>query len=152
MKVWEKITIIFWLLIAFVICFESSKLDMGSFAQPGAGFLPFLLGLLLGVLSLFLMMKNRIEAGSAKRGKDLGEFFRWKKVFWALGALLFYALFLNFLGFILVTFLTLLFLYKKMGDNRWRFAFCASFLTIGFCYVVFQLWLSANLPKGVLGF
>jgi hypothetical protein len=152
MKVWEKITIIFWLLIAFVICFESSKLDMGSFAQPGAGFFPVLLSILLGFLSVLLFLKNRVEKRSPNKSEKAEHFGSWKKVFWALCALSFYGLFLNLLGFLLVTFLTMFFLYRKMGDRRWQFAFSASLLTTVSCYFVFQLWLSANLPKGVLGF
>lgn len=153
MEVWEKVTILFWFLIAFLICIESSKLEIGGFSHPGAGFLPLLLGLALALLSILLYVKNGIEKKNPERGeKTLGGLGNWKRVFWAVGALVFYGLFLNLLGFLLATFLTMFFLYLKMGDRRLRFALSASVVTTLSCYLVFQLWLSANLPKGVLGF
>ncbi len=147
----EKITILFWFLIAFLICFESSKLEIGNLAHPGPGFFPALLGILLGVLSLLLFLKNRFERRipNEQKSEHPGS---WEKVFWAVCALLFYGFFLNLLGFLLVTSLTMFFLFWKMGNHRWQVAFFASFLTTVSCYFVFQLWLSANLPKGFLGF
>jgi hypothetical protein len=151
MNFWEKITILLWFLIAFLICLESSKLEIGNFAHPGPGFFPALLGILLGVLSLLLSLKNRFEKRiqNEQKSEHSGS---WKKVFWALCALLFYGFFLNLFGFLSVTSLTMFFLFWKMGNHRWQFAFFASFLTTVSCYFVFQLWLSANLPKGFLGF
>jgi len=152
MSLREKITILFWFLIAFLICFESSKLGIGNFAHPGAGFFPVLLSILLGFLSFLLILKNRVEKRKSKEREIAKYSGSWKKVFWALCALSFYGFFLNLLGFLLVTFLTMFFLYRKMGDHPWPFAFSASLLITVFCYFVFQFWLSANLPKGVLGF
>jgi hypothetical protein len=152
MNLWEKITILFWFLIAFLICFESSKLGIGTFAQPGPGFFPILLSMLLGFLSILLILKNRLGKEKPNEREKAKPFGSWNKIFWVLCALSFYGLFLNRLGFLLVTFLTMLFLYRKMGDHRWPFAFSASLLTTVTCYLVFQFWLSANLPKGMLGF
>jgi len=151
MNLWEKITILFWFVIAFLICFESSKLEIGDFARPGPGFFPALLGILLGVLSLLLFLKNHFERRVPNEPKSK-HFGSWEKVLWAVCALLFYGFLLNLVGFLLVTSLTLFFLFWKMGNHRWQFAFLASFLTTVSCYFVFQLWLSANLPKGFLGF
>ena len=152
MNLWEKITILFWFLIALLICFESSKLGIGNFAHPGPGFFPILLSIILGFLSILLILKNHFQKRKPSEGEKAEHFGSWNKVFWVLCALSFYAFFLNRLGFLLVTFLTMFFLYRKMGDHRWPFAFSASLLTTVACYFVFQFWLSANLPKGMLGF
>jgi len=152
MNLAERIAILFWFLLALFFSSESKKLGIGELSNPAPGFLPFVSGILLGLLSILLYLKNRAQGVGSKRKeikKDLGNR---KKIFWALGVLLFYCMFLDWLGFLLVTFVTMTFLYKKMGGRRWQLALFASFLTTAASYSVFQLWLLVNLPKGVLGF
>ena len=45
-------TDLIWISFAFVVCLGGLKLGFGSFHSPQAGFMPFLSGLLLGLLAI----------------------------------------------------------------------------------------------------
>ena len=140
----------FWMILSAVTVFLSSKLPFGSVANPGAGFLPLLVGILMLLLSLILFVQS-----SLKREKE-------RKALWAKGgtgrvllilaSLIVYGFLLESLGFILMTFLLMGFLLLAIGSQRIVLVVLISlFSSIG-CYAVFQLWLEVQLPKGIFGF
>ncbi len=128
----------------------SSKLPFGSFATPGAGFLPFSVGVLMFLLSLILFIQSfsKEEEG--------------RKALWAKGgtgrvllillSLVLYGLFLEKLGFILTTFLLMGFLLLAIGKVRKSVVVLLSLISSLGCYGVFQVWLNVQLPKGIFGF
>jgi hypothetical protein len=130
--------------------FLSSKLPFGSFATPGAGFLPFSVGVLMFLLSLILFIQSfsKEEEG--------------RKALWATGgtgrvllillSLVLYGLFLEKLGFILTTFLLMGFLLLGIGKVRKSVVILLSLISSLGCYGVFQVWLNVQLPKGIFGF
>lgn len=130
--------------------FLSSKLPFGSFATPGAGFLPFSVGVLMFLLSLILFIQSfsKEEEG--------------RKALWAKGgtgrvllillSLVLYGLFLEKLGFILTTFLLMGFLLLAIGKVRKSVVILLSLISSLGCYGVFQVWLNVQLPKGIFGF
>jgi putative tricarboxylic transport membrane protein len=134
---------------ALVVSF-SLKYPFGSVANPGAGFLPLLVGATMFLLSviLFIQAYSKGEAGIktlwAKGGTG--------RVFLILLSLLFYGLFLEKLGFILMTFLLMGFLLVAIGKVRKSVVFLLSLISSLGCYGVFQLWLNVQLPKGIFGF
>jgi multisubunit Na+/H+ antiporter MnhB subunit len=130
--------------------FLSSKLPFGSFATPGAGFLPFSVGVLMFLLSLILFIQSfsKEEEG--------------RKALWATGgtgrvllillSLVLYGIFLEKLGFILTTFLLMGFLLLGIGKVRKSVVILLSLISSLGCYGVFQVWLNVQLPKGIFGF
>jgi len=150
MKSLDQQSSFFWMIISAAVVFLSSKLPFGGFVSPGAGFLPFLIGILMFLLSLILFVQSLL-----KGDKEV-------KVLWAKGgtgrvllillSLVFYGLFLDMLGFILMTFLLMSFLFLAVGRQRKILVIpLALFSALG-CYVVFQVWLNVLLPKGIFGF
>ncbi len=128
----------------------SSKFPFGSFANPGAGFLPLLVGMLMFLLSLILFIQCFLKREEG--GKTLWTKGATARVLLILASLIVYGLLLESLGFILMTFLLMGFLLLAIGSQRIVLAFFLSlFSSIG-CYAVFQLWLEVQLPKGILGF
>ncbi len=140
----------FWMVVSVLTIILSSKLPFGSFANPGAGFLPLLVAGLMFLLSLilfihsFLIGEERVKALWAKGGTG--------RVLLILVSLVFYGLFLEKLGFILMTFLLMGFLLLTIGKVRRSIVILLSLLSSLGCYGVFQLWLNVQLPKGVFGF
>jgi len=67
-------------------------------------------------------------------------------------ALFWYAIFLEILGFLMVTFLLLIFLFRGIEPQRWLVSVGGSALASLICYAIFELWLKTQLPKGILGF
>jgi putative tricarboxylic transport membrane protein len=76
---------------------------------------------------------------------------RWKKWSLTLTGLLAYALLLEFLGFILCTLIFMIFLLAFVERQRWIIILLVTVLTAAASYVVFELCLKAQLPKGFLG-
>lgn len=138
------------MIVSAVTVLLSFKFPFGNFANPGAGFLPLLVGMLMFLLSLILFIQ------SFSKGEEGGKIL-WTKgatarVLLILASLIVYGLLLESLGFILMTFLLMGFLFLAIGSQRIVLAFFLSlFSSIG-CYAVFQLWLEVQLPKGIFGF
>jgi putative tricarboxylic transport membrane protein len=140
----------FWIIISTLVVILSSKLPFGSFANPGAGFLPLLVGVLMFLLSFILFIQSFSK-------KEEGVKTLWTKggtgrVLLILSSLVFYGLFLEKFGFILMTFLLMGFLLLAIGKVRKSVVILLSLLSSLGCYGVFQLWLNVQLPKGIFGF
>ena len=141
-----------WLLFSGYICVESLRLPLGSFRDPGPGFLPLLVGILLAALTLVSFFQARPGKAPDSREPWYPRQ-RWKNLIGILCALLAYAGILDVLGFLISTFLLLVFLFRSSLEPRsWPWAIGGSLIASISCYVVFELWLRTQLPKGFLGF
>jgi len=138
------------MIVSAVTIFLSLKFPFGNFANPGPGFLPLSVGILMFLLSLILFVQSflRKEEGE-KTGLVKGAT---PRVLLILASLIVYGVLLESLGFILMTFLLMGFLLLAIGSQRIILTLLISlFSSIG-CYAVFQLWLEVQLPKGIFGF
>jgi putative tricarboxylic transport membrane protein len=152
MKRYDQISSLIWLVFAIYICVESIRLPLGSWRDPGPGFLPLFVGLILASLSIVCFIQAR-TADSTDQKASWYSREKWKNLIWILLALLAYALVLDYLGFLVTTFLLLIFLFRfGMEPQRWFWAIGGSGIASVSCYVVFELWLRTQLPKGILGF
>jgi putative tricarboxylic transport membrane protein len=151
MKKYDQISSLVWMCIAILICVESFiSFPLGSLNDPGPAFLPFWSGIILFVFSFVLYVQARIRTTddvqelwySAKRGK---------KLLFVLVVLFAYALFLDVLGFLLDTFLLLLILFRSIEPQRWVVSIGGSVIASILSYLVFDVWLSCQLPRGILG-
>jgi putative tricarboxylic transport membrane protein len=137
---------LFWLAIAVFVCLEGfTHLKLGNLRSPGPGYFPFWGGLLLGALSLILLV----------RSLRVRERFRtvaipWPALLLVLGALLGYLLFLETLGFVTVTFLFLLLLFR-FGKTGWIKSGGWAVIATTVAYLLFRFWLQVQLPRGPLG-
>jgi putative tricarboxylic transport membrane protein len=137
---------LFWLAIAVFVCLEGfTHLKLGNLRSPGPGFFPFWGGLLLGALSLILLVRSlrvRERFGSVA--------IPWPALLLVLGALLGYLLFLETVGFVTVTFLFLLVLFR-FGKTGWIKSGGWAVIATTVAYVLFRFWLQVQLPRGPLG-
>ena len=149
---YDRISSMVWLGFAIYIGIESFRLPLGSFRDPGPGFLPLLIGLILAGLSVVCFIQARTAESMERKGSWYSRE-RWKNLVWILLALFSYALVLDILGFLVSTFLLLIFLFRfGMEPQKWFWAIGGSVVASLSCYVVFELWLRTQLPKGILGF
>jgi putative tricarboxylic transport membrane protein len=142
----DLVSSLFWLSIAVFVSFEAfTKLKLGSLHQPGPGFFSFWGGVLFATLSLILLLRSL----GSREGLNFGAV-RWPALVLVLAALLIYLLFLEALGFVIVTFgfLLLLFRYGQMG---WIKSVASSVVATSLAYALFQLWLRVQLPRGWFG-
>ena len=140
-----------WLGLAILICAGSLRLSLGSFQNPGPGFFPFIAGLVLGVLAVTVFFQARRAASSTEETKAP----LWanpsgvKKVVLTTIALLVYAIGMQYLGFLVSTFIFFVFLLRTIEPQRWGLVILESLLASGISYVIFEIWLQAQLPRGI---
>ena len=142
---------LFWLVIGLAIALYSQKYGLGSLSSPGPGFLPFVSGAAMALLALVVFFQQ-FPKSKGETLTGLWAHSRWHTVLLVMGSLVLYAVCLRYLGFILDTFLLTAFLLRVMEPLRWTKVLGGAIgATLG-SYVIFQLWLEAQLPAGFLGF
>jgi putative tricarboxylic transport membrane protein len=139
-----------WLALAVAVCAESVRLRVGSFHAPGPAFLPFFAAALLGILSLISLIQTWRERDEEGPGPWTGT--PLVKIALLSGVLFLYTALLNVLGFILGTFLLLLFLFRVVEPMGWKTVLIVTVLTMGGTYLLFGVLIESTLPKGFLGF
>jgi hypothetical protein len=72
-----------------------------------------------------------------------------KKIVLTTLALLAYVAGMEYLGFLISTFFFLAFLLRTIEPQRWGLVILESLLASGVSYFVFEIWLQAQLPKGI---
>jgi putative tricarboxylic transport membrane protein len=148
----DQISSIFLMIIAGIILVSSIRVSLGSFGEPGSGFVPFLAASLLGIFSLLNLVLSGLSKGEVKE-KPIFLFheINWKNLIMTLGALLAFPLLLNLLGFNLTVFGFMLFLAKAIEPRRWVIAILFALSTTIMCYLVFVYWLKFVVEKGIFG-
>ncbi len=144
---------IFWILIGAGVAIHACRLGLGSLHQPGPGFIFFVAAVLLiltGSIDLAMAFLKNLKEGKEGRRIQLGP--RWKRVLFLLIVLCFYVYAFNILGFLVATFLLMVFLFKGIEPTKWWITVVGSITTILISYGVFQLWLKVPFPRGFLEF
>jgi putative tricarboxylic transport membrane protein len=134
--------------LAFAIFWQGKGLSIGSLHAPGPGFFPALIAAVLVILSLFLMVRGG-KRESEEESVSATAIVRMLLLFAALVA---YFLLLEYLGFVIVSFFLMFFLFLWVGRQRWYMAFASAVVCIGLAYLLFDILLKSNLPTGVFGF
>jgi hypothetical protein len=144
---------IFWMTLALFACLGGLKLGFGTFHQPQAGFMPFLAGLLLGLLALVDLISGLLTQWKNEKGdKEIWSEIGWGKITITLAVLFIYTALFSVLGFLIGTIPLLLFLFRLMEPRRWWIVLIASLVTTGLFYIGFKIGLDSQLPRGLLGF
>jgi len=138
----------FWLFFSVFICLESYRLNLGTLSTPGPGLFPFGAGLTLGLISLTLIFKSPLKNDTESMGNKLQKGYR---ILLVLLALIAYGLVLEWAGFLIATFCFMVFLLKIIVPQRWDKVLMFAILSSIGSYLVFEVWLKAQLPKGFLG-
>ena len=152
MKGRDIISSIFWMIIGIGVCYGGYDLELGTLHDPGSGFIFFWVGIIMIGLSVSILIRAIKEAAiPGELKKVLWTEIRWWKIFSILLSLVLYALVFTPFGFVLSTFLLLIFLFKAVEPQSWLKAVLGAVISTLTVYVVFQLWLGSQLPKGFLG-
>ena len=147
----ETIGGLFWLLFSLFISYESYRLGLGKVNQPGPGFLFFWTGIVVAILSVIVIVRSFTVKASREKEEATAEKRRLAKIIPVLIALFLYALLMEWLGFILVTLLLFLFILGVVEKKKWLFAAAVSIAVTVLAYLLFEVALQSQLPKGLLG-
>lgn len=136
------------ILIGAVFCISSIGLGIGWPNSPGSGFLPFIVGGMLILLSVGVIFEGMRAKGSESRA----PLFRGKRSVVAMSvmvSLFAYSLLLDTLGFMLTTFLLLTFLFRVSEKQNMMKVVGAALLTTILAYFLFDYFLEVALPVGI---
>ncbi|MCX6090141.1 MAG: tripartite tricarboxylate transporter TctB family protein [Candidatus Atribacteria bacterium] len=131
-----------WFFLGLTICVASFQYKLGTFSSPSSGFMPLLSGLAISFFSLVGLIDATIRK---KRGEGWTSFrkaVRWEKALIVLISLFAYGLLLRPIGFLL----------RVIVPQRWLVVSGGSFLITVAAYIVFEVLLKSELPKGFWGF
>jgi len=153
MKKADLITGIVLLLLSGLVIGEALRMPPSASFGPGAGFLPFWVGVILAVLALLLLASTWTRKVTQK---DTASPFPGKKALLAitgvLGGLAAYIFLIEVLGFLVDTFLYVAFLLGVVERERWQMTVSVALFTTFGLYVIFQVLLTIGLPKNMFGF
>jgi putative tricarboxylic transport membrane protein len=146
---------IFWLMIGAYTAIHGYQLGLGRLSHPGPGFIFFVCALALIILGVANLAETHI--GKSKKDEQKETYLmwrgvRWRKVLLVLAGLSTYAYIFDIAGFLLSTFLLMVFLYKVVEPTKWWIAIIGSLITVLFSYTVFLKGLRVPFPTGFLGF
>ena len=148
----------------------SLKLNVGTINEIGTGFFPLSLGILLMVLSSVYLaqivlrlrevaLKEKTpsspEAAPTVIGAKTSIFSKIGQptvnVSVVVGSMVFFALFLNILGYLLCTFLMLLVLLRVLGLKNWIVILIIAVISAAGSWLLFAKLLKIPLPQGFIG-
>jgi hypothetical protein len=145
----EFLSAIFLGIIGIILSIGAYMTGLGFVANPGGGFVPFLIGVVLTLLSLTFLIQRIQGKTSSKKPPPFWPEKRSKvRVAYSLGAILVYVLVFEWMGFAVATFGLFLFLLKTIDPVKWRSAIFLSFLVTIIWFLLFQVFLKAQLPEG----
>ena len=139
---------LFWMALGAFVAWSGWDLELGTLTDPGSGFLLFWVGLIMIGLAAAVLVNalRRAAAASSPFQAIVG----WHRVVLVLVALTVYGWALPWLGFILTTTVVLVFLFKAVEPQRWSVAIGGAVASALIAYLIFKVWLGAQLPSGFL--
>ena len=147
----EQIISLFWIGFATVVCAGSLRLELGTFSDPGPGALPFGAAALMAILAAAHLANVTFRQGLHEDARSSWANIRWAKGLCVVIALFVYFFLLPILGYLIATFLLMVFLFGVLERKKWWAVLLGACLVIGITYLVFEVWLMVQFPKGFLG-
>ncbi len=139
----------FWFALGVFVTVKALKLGLGELSNPGPGFIFFLAGILLCILSTIVFTHTTFSRKKLPRASSPWVEVNWRTPVMILLALLLYASFFDWLGFLVTCFLFTLFLFKVIGRLRWPVSILNACLISAGTYLIFKVLLKCSLPNGI---
>jgi hypothetical protein len=147
----DKIALSFIFVLSVLIALGSIPLKIGTLANPGPGFFPFVAGALLGIISLSSLIEQVLFATTKREQGSWPAKDGMKRLIQTSIGLILYIALLEKAGFILVTFFLLTFLFWRVGYQRWYISWAGGVLFTLFFFLLFRILLKVPFPKGWMG-
>lgn len=153
MKSSDLISVIFWLVVGLLLSFWSTRYQIGSLTQPGPGFYPLGLGILLIFFSLILLGQGTRSPQATKKASpsSFSVSGGWKRIAYVVLVLLLLTFFFETIGYLLTFFLLIMLLMAGAGLQSWKRILLVAFFSALGVYLVFVLLLQQPLPRGFVG-
>lgn len=137
--------------LGLAIALGAVRYKLGSFSSPDSGLMPFLVGLAISFLAGIGFILSTLKRKRGTAWVPLLKRVRWERGVIVLAALAGYIFLIKTLGFLICTALFIGFLLKAVVPQRWSTVFAVALITALASYGIFEVWLKAQLPRGILG-
>ena len=141
-----------WIAVGMILCIIALKFNIGSFREPGPGFVVFLSGLLISTTGLVMIISKAFFKNKSHASPEAISTFKnvpWQRLIYTIGFLFGYILFLNTLGYVLATFLFMWCTAFDWKKKNWISSVLFSLITVTISYLMFEVWLRCQLPRGI---
>jgi len=151
MKKIDLIPAIFWMGLGIVVVAGSYRLRLGTLASPGPGLMPFILGVMLSLSSVPIFVRSFlvIVRNQEREDESIWSGIQFKRLIIVVISLVSYWMFLEKVGFVVMTFILLLILFKTIDSQKWYKVLIASVLKVFFVFLFFVVILKVELPSGL---
>jgi putative tricarboxylic transport membrane protein len=146
----DRLSGLIFVVLAIGICIGSVKLDLGTLRTPGPGFFSFVAGAILGLLSLGVFLRSFKGASGGERERFWPPSREAFNTLSALILLILYVTGINYVGFLIGTFLFMGIFLRIIERQRWLVVLLVSLLGTLISYAVFEVWLGISFPHGVI--
>jgi putative tricarboxylic transport membrane protein len=151
MKYAHFIGVIFWLAVGLLLSLWSLSYSIGTLTQPGPGFYPLGLGVLLIFFPLILLGQGIRSSPETKKVPPFSISGGWKRVAYVVLILLLLTFLFETIGYLITFFLLIMLLMAGAGLKSWKRILLAAFFSALGVYLVFVLLLQQPLPRGFVG-
>ena len=148
----DRVSAIFWLCFAILAIIMSYHLGLGTLHKPGPGFLFFWVNIVLAILSLIVLIRAWVSKQEEGPQPSIFGTQNVLKIILVMASLFVYALLMETVGFILITFLLFIYLLGIIEKKSWFYTIFVSIVVTVISYLIFETWLQSQLPKGLLAF
>ena len=125
---------------AFAIVVKVYEYPMGTASRMGAGYFPFVLGIVMGVLGLLILAQALLTSGG-----PIGKF-AWRPLIWVLAAFVIFGLTAKFLGLVIAILLLVVISSYGGHEHRWKEAIISSIILAASSIAVFVYGLKLPFP------
>ena len=141
--------------------FYSAKYSMDTWANPGPGVFPLMVGAVLVTLAALQLLQGvrksktkEMKENDEGRGISIREFLRRNKgevkPLLMIAVFIVYLLMVKWVGFFISNFLFVIISSRLIGARDWGRPIALSAGVNFFCYFLFEIWLKLSFPRGVL--
>ena len=125
---------------AFAIIVKVYEYPMGTASRMGAGYFPFLLGVVMAVLGVIIIAQALLTSGGPVSK------FAWRPLFWVLGAFVIFGLTAKWLGLVIAILLLVVISSYGGHEHRWKEAIISSIILAASSIAVFVYGLKLPFP------
>lgn len=147
----DRISCVAWLFISVFVWITAMHLGVGTFRNPGPGFILFWASIFLAFFTSILFGVSLFKKKDAVHPADLWKGLDWGKNIIVVAALIGYCLTLQKLGYLVAT-LGLMLVLFSLGKMKLWTIILGSLITVLLSYSLFGYFLQTPLPRGILSF
>jgi putative tricarboxylic transport membrane protein len=139
----------------------TTRYPLDDWESPGPAVFPLILGGVLLILSSWQLIRTwlapKIPGTTREKGSKAKAFQKFlhdnqgeAKVLSLTALLILYILAMQWIGFFVSTFLLVIFSSRLMEAKEWGRPIALSVGVCLFCYLLFEVWIKLNFPRGLL--